>query len=818
MMLNAKILSPFLFVISVAVSVPYGHAATTDTKTYSVPNASAYPATAGIPTGMIKFGSTETSVKPTSATIDWGDGTTSTALMDCALVPSGLTGTPSKVSCDYWGHQHVYAKPDQYTVTVTPSGNDPITDTIPVVPVGNFVIVSIGDSVASGEGSPVVPVNRALTFSHPAYWSYGDIKVNSYTPASDNAANACHGSSWAGPAIAARAIIHDNPSARVTFIHLACSGAQIGSAYPNPNDPPKPGYAVGQLDHLVTLLPPDKKIDALLITVGADNIDGGFGNVVSACVGNPPNPNLDCTTSKDTDSKNMRDSLTPKNINAIPYSALETRIGGGALKVADSNVYITDYFDPTHDSAGNFPTLDESKACSGGLLLPDEWSYLYYNMVLPLNKRIKDVADQYGWHHIGDYDVPQTETENPEGDAGESDDFPIAYDFLKHGYCVGSSGESWVVSLPQSKTLQGDLDGTAHPNHLGQKEYSANIIKAIYRWTLPVTTATATTSAGSYSFGTWAYGDVAVTLTATNELEKAGVGNTYFSVDDPACSDADKAPCTVYSAPFSITSPGTHIVYFFSANAPKDSNNNPLPVEFEKINSERVQIDIPSASDDTVTTQQDNAVSGQLTASNPDSGDTLTYSIVDQPSHGTVNLDDANKGTFTYTPANGYVGGDSFTFKVNNGSADSNTATESVTVADDPPVATDDTASTTSDQAVSGQLKASDPDSADTLTFSIVGQPSHGTVSLADAQKGTFTYTPGAGYAGDDTFTFTANDGHVDSNTATETIAVASGTSQPSGGGSSPAGGGGGGGTGPVMLLVLLTMSGLRRAVRRKGR
>ncbi len=58
-------------------------------------------------------------------------------------------------------------------------------------------------------------------------------------------------------------------------------------------------------------------------------------------------------------------------------------------------------------------------------------------------------------------------------------------------------------------------------------------------------------------------------------------------------------------------------------------------------------------------------------------GDPLTYSIVDNPSHG--NLSGAAPSV-TYTPETGYTGGDSFTFKANDSKADSNVATVFITV------------------------------------------------------------------------------------------------------------------------------------------
>jgi hypothetical protein len=58
-------------------------------------------------------------------------------------------------------------------------------------------------------------------------------------------------------------------------------------------------------------------------------------------------------------------------------------------------------------------------------------------------------------------------------------------------------------------------------------------------------------------------------------------------------------------------------------------------------------------------------------------GDALTYSLVDGPQHGTLTGSGANR---TYIPDTDYAGLDSFTFKANDGTADSNIATVTITV------------------------------------------------------------------------------------------------------------------------------------------
>lgn len=60
-------------------------------------------------------------------------------------------------------------------------------------------------------------------------------------------------------------------------------------------------------------------------------------------------------------------------------------------------------------------------------------------------------------------------------------------------------------------------------------------------------------------------------------------------------------------------------------------------------------------------------------------GHALTYVAVTQPAHGTLILT-ASTGAFTYTPASGYTGSDSFTSNANDGTATSNNATVSIKV------------------------------------------------------------------------------------------------------------------------------------------
>ncbi len=92
----------------------------------------------------------------------------------------------------------------------------------------------------------------------------------------------------------------------------------------------------------------------------------------------------------------------------------------------------------------------------------------------------------------------------------------------------------------------------------------------------------------------------------------------------------------------------------------------------------------PVASAGTLTAATAKATTGALTATNPSSG-TLAFAIVVSPTHGKAKITNTSTGAYTYTSAGGYTGSDSFTWKVNDGVADSNLPTVSITVKATPP-------------------------------------------------------------------------------------------------------------------------------------
>ncbi len=166
-------------------------------------------------------------------------------------------------------------------------------------------------------------------------------------------------------------------------------------------------------------------------------------------------------------------------------------------------------------------------------------------------------------------------------------------------------------------------------------------------------------------------------------------------------------------------------------------------------------------------TNEDTSLPVTLAGTDADNN-TLTYSIVTGPSHGTLSGTETSR---TYTPAANYYGSDSFTFKVNDGRLDSAPANVSITVTgiNDAPVAIAQSVSTDEDTSKSGTLTGTDIDSSE-LTFALGTQAIHGIVTVQS--NGSYNYTPAANYNGPDAFTFTSNDGSLTSQAATVSITV----------------------------------------------
>jgi len=142
--------------------------------------------------------------------------------------------------------------------------------------------------------------------------------------------------------------------------------------------------------------------------------------------------------------------------------------------------------------------------------------------------------------------------------------------------------------------------------------------------------------------------------------------------------------------------------------------------------------------------------------------------IAVNPFYGNVTSEDNGSGnyTLTYTPINGFWGGDNFVLVATETSGDTPLSSNyeniivTVTAVNDPPNVYDMTWYGEEDQSSNIDLIGDDPDG-DDFTFSIVDSASHGTTTIDGS---VVTYTPVANYNGSDSFTYQADDGNSEYN------------------------------------------------------
>jgi hypothetical protein len=464
--------------------------------------------------------------------VNWGDGTSSEeaavpALGDCLL-------------CDLQG-SHLYTSAGHFTISITYYTGCCIyystsTSVDVIAPTAHFVMDSIGDSAASGEGNPDQPIQYAVGFvpKGPAIWDDGTGPFGS-----DPGTSKCHRSKYAPGAEAAQRIQQENIYTSIDFTLAACSGASIG-------DPVAKEIAdgVGTTSNFNAInqvynLPPGH-IDALTIMIGANNLDdGGYAGIIETCLKDNVLDAFGHTIKPPCEQDTALTGKVASELAALPqhYDDLAAAI---QARGDIGKVYITEYFDPTHGSDGSYGDTASNFLCSAGSMTAASWQWSHDDVVVPLNNAVATAAAAHGWQFVGG----------------------IASQFLDHGFCAWPQGQNWVVGL-DSPTIQGDIAGTAHENHAGAAVYRDALTSAIYQGTAPKTVA----SADQYTFGDFTKQNVQVTLSAKNQLAQAGVGTTYYAIDNPACTPSATANCLAYSVPFTVSGNGNHTVSYFSQNS-----------------------------------------------------------------------------------------------------------------------------------------------------------------------------------------------------------------------------------------------------------
>ena len=362
------------------------------------------------------------------------------------------------------------------------------------------------------------------------------------------------------------------------------------------------------------------------------------------------------------------------------------------------------------------------------------------------------------------------------GDAVSTDeDTPLSGNVLTNDTDV--DGDTLTATL-----VDGPTNGTLTLNPDGSFTYTPDTnFNGTDSFTYTATDGTATSSVATVSITVAPVNDTPITVSdsfstdedtplsgnvLTNDTDVDGDTLTATLVDGPTNGTLTLNPDGSFTYTPDANYNGADSFTYTASDGTATSPVSTVTITIDPVN------DAPVAVNDSFSTNEDTVLTGNVLSNDSDTdGDTLTATLVNGPTNGTLTLN--ADGSFTYTPDADFNGADSFTYTATDGTATSDTATVSITVnpVNDAPVAVDDSFSTDEDSILTGTVLSNDTDTeSDTLTATLVDGPTNGTLTLnAD---GTFTYTPDSNYNGADSFTYTVTDGTATSNTATVTITV----------------------------------------------
>ncbi|MEM7259386.1 MAG: Ig-like domain-containing protein, partial [Pseudomonadota bacterium] len=242
--------------------------------------------------------------------------------------------------------------------------------------------------------------------------------------------------------------------------------------------------------------------------------------------------------------------------------------------------------------------------------------------------------------------------------------------------------------------------------------------------------------------------DTAVTIDVLgNDLDVDADMLSISSVTQPASGTTSIVPAGIFFTP---ATSGTFTFDYTADDGNTGTSTATVEVVVTAVNAP------PVAVADTANTDRGSAITIDVLDNDTDAdGDTLSIASVAAAPNGTTSVTPAG---VSYTPNGTFLGDDSFTYEVIDGNGGSDSATVTVTVNNNPPVAVDDAASTTMDMAVriSVLVNDTDADAADTLSIATVSDVVNGT-AVVDGDD--VVFTPTTGLIGEGSFNYEVTDG-----------------------------------------------------------
>jgi hypothetical protein len=310
------------------------------------------------------------------------------------------------------------------------------------------LVVSLGESAASGQGNPDVR-------GEPTLFGSGQCEVTTLSMIFGGLVGVsmereptwqeplAYRSYLSGPSRAALALEERRSGKVVTFLSFASSGAEIETGL---FEPQRDFQEVGQIEEARRTVA-GRRIDALLLSIGGNDV--GFGPGLKDLVRDFLGKGQD----KTFEEINAKIDLLPRK-----YRLLAERIED---RLHPRKVFITEYptamFERSDGTTGGGCGIFDS---SVELDISAEDGRRIREAGRRLNAAVRAAAEMHGWVFVDG----------------------IEAGFAGHGYC---SDDSFFVFAEDSCRQQGDFEGTMHPTAAGHAVYSRRLQAAIARHLFP---------------------------------------------------------------------------------------------------------------------------------------------------------------------------------------------------------------------------------------------------------------------------------------------------------------------------------------------
>jgi hypothetical protein len=374
-----------------------------------------------------------------------------------------------------WNWRFTVPGPGTYTVTVNRMSGATVNKTgTATLTIEDYLVVSIGDSFASGEGNPDVPGSPkgfdpdlgwwdvffpplALFHLSEAAYEWGKEQVAENLPQLARAGKVSidmepepvwleregHRSLRSGHAYAAQLLEGLQQGVLVTFLPFARSHSEIqnGLIGPRIDDHTQiDGWIgdIGQIDELLHTIGA-RRINALLISIGANDI-GAVNTLKNLVAGDAPVLGQNDATQARHDAE----AAALAKLAALPAKFDDLAAALTVLNIGQ--IYLTEYPTTMFDDVNGNPAHGCEVFSGPQLNLSIRDADLVKSLASQLNNALADAAAKHHWIYINGIDQR----------------------FHGRGYCT-PDGERYFVQCVESLLMQGDTEGTIHPNDLGHK-------------------------------------------------------------------------------------------------------------------------------------------------------------------------------------------------------------------------------------------------------------------------------------------------------------------------------------------------------------